>query len=663
VKKEEKAEKTPEEEQKEEAEKRMQKVLKEKEIDRICRHVLDISSEYGSLTGTGNLIPAFRHFDPRGRGCVPPSTASDVLAFLGCNLVDEECSLLWGCVDGFKDSQEIEYERLDHIVALRAGHLPNQAPESPMMMRQTQQHATFTSPHVSFAVGNTPSHASRFFGRQPAASAIRPGNNRLSSSMQQTPRRSHGVASGGRDHDDEALLKALARNLVTAGESEAAAWEQPTFQASTFFGQRCDPRGEGDCSLEDLAMAAERLGVSLTREEAAALDACFGVGSGGVDYVSFGHFIDRIGGRSNNQKDARRMPENGRGAALSKTGGDVRSSIEKSADTLPHAVISLLRLVGPTIMAQQRLGLDAAMTFEMHDPSDTGCCSVEAFVEAMRQFDLRMSLDHLQMLVGAFASSQGDDTVNYRAFLKQATLATHGDAQQDVYPSSSSRFNNNRGGFSSSNRLMTGARLAPMPDPLRASWDPSFAQDQPPSQAPLPGGRSVAATEAPTLMIDTYAGGNVLSSGGALSSPSRSAAVAIWGAGTPLRQKGTIPSEVKSQLANAGRWMCLTCLFADNTPLNARCDVCGAGNPTGAEAQVQQECPACHFFNSPFCSSCDMCHRPLRGHASTSQVPPEVPSSKMDETSFALHRAPASSGRRNRREVENSGWAYGSDSD
>jgi len=657
VKKEEKAEKTPEDEQKEEAERRIKKVLKEKEIDRICRHVLDVSSEYGSLPGTGNLIPAFRHFDPRGRGCVPPSTASDVLAFLGCNLVDEECSLLWGCVDGFNDSQEIEYERLDHIVALRAGHLPN-APESPMMMRQTQQHATFTSPHVSFAVGNTPSHASRYFGQQQAASAIRP--NRLASSMQPTPRRSHGITPGGRDHDDEALLKALARNLVSAGESEAAAWGQPTFEASTFFGQRCDPRGEGDCSLEDLAIAAERLGVSLTREEAAALDACFGVGSGGVDYVSFGHFIDRIGGRTNNNnKDLQRHPrsDNGR-SALSKRVGEVRSSIEKSAAALPHAVVSLLRLVGPTIMAQQRLGLDAAMTFEMHDPSDTGCCSVEAFVEAMRQFDLRMSLDHLQMLVDAFASSQGDDTVNYRAFLKQATLATHGDAQQDAYPPSS-RFGSSRGGPAPSNRLMTGVRLAPMPDPLRASWDPSFTQDQPPPQAPPP---RRTATEAPTLMIDTYAGGNVLASGGALSSPSRSAAVAIWGAGTPLKQKGTIPSEVKSQLANAGRWMCLTCLFADNTPQNARCDVCGAGNPTGADAQVQQECPACHFFNSPFCSSCDMCHRPLRGHASTAQVPVE-PSSKIDETSFALHRAPASSGRRNRSGVENSGWAYGSDSD
>jgi hypothetical protein len=555
-----------------------------------------------------------------------------VLAFLGCNLVDEEGALLWSCLEGFKDSNEIDYEKLDSLVALRAGKLA--PPESPMM-RQTQQQATFTSPHVSFAVGNTPSHASRFFGQQQASAiraAVRPSA---------TPRPPRG---SGREGDDEALLTALARALVAAGHAEAAAWGQPSFHAGTFFDQRCDPGGAGGCALDELAAAAEKLGVAMTREEAAALHACFGGRPGGVDYASFAALVDRVGGG----KDPRaKLADRGRSGG-SQRGDAARSSAEHSSEALPHAVSSLLRLVGPTIMAQQRLGLDAAMTFEMHDPSESGSCSVEAFVEAMRQFDLRMSLDHLQLLVDAFGTP--DDTVDYRAFLKHATYATHGSLQAA------------RGAPRStpSARLMTGVRLAPLPDPLRASWDPGFdaAPHARSFDRTLPPRRT--ALEAPTLLVDTYAGGNVFSSGGALSSPSRSAAVAIWGAGTPLKQRGTIPTEVKSQLASAGKWMCLTCLFADNTPHHARCDVCGAGNPTGYDAQVQQECPACHFFNSPFCAACDMCHRPLHGHAPEATAPDSQRRSKADEASFALHRAPPS-GRR--KDTELAGWAYGSDSD
>lgn len=629
-----KQEKTPADEKKDEAEKKSKKILKEKEVDRICRHVLDVASEYGSLPGTGNLVPAFRHFDPRGRGAVPARTANDVLAFLGCNLVDEEGALLWSCLDGCSDAHEVDYAQLDGFVALRAGHLAH-APDSPL--RQTQQQTTFTSPHVSFA--NTPSHASRFSLGPPHPSAGRAaGRLSAAQSTQRPPRGS------GREGDDEALLTALARGLVAAGQAEAAAWGQPSFDAEQFFGLRCGPEG----GVEEVAAACEKLGVALTREEAAALDGCFGRGSGGVDCASFALFVDRAGGGDAGKDPRSRLAGHGRPG---QRGDAARSSAEGSGSEgeLPPAVASLLRVVGPTILAQQRLGLDAAMTFEMHDPGETGRCSVDAFVEAMRQLDLRMSLDQLQLLVDAFAS--GDSSVDYRAFLKHATHATHGGLSARAQPQATLP----------SSRLATGGRLAPLLDPLRAPWDPgvdpspyarSFDSGLPPRRPAL---------EAPTLQLDTYAGGHVFSSGGALSSPSRSAAVAIWGAGTPLQQRGTIPTEVKSQLASAGKWMCLTCLFADNTPRNARCDVCGAGNPTGCDVDVQQECPSCHFFNSPFCAACDMCHRPLHGHAPPVTAPESQLRSKVDEASFALHRAPPSG--RHRKDAEVSGWAYGSDSD
>jgi rubredoxin len=129
-----------------------------------------------------------------------------------------------------------------------------------------------------------------------------------------------------------------------------------------------------------------------------------------------------------------------------------------------------------------------------------------------------------------------------------------------------------------------------------------------------------------------------------LGSPTRSAALALWGAGTPLKQKGQIPAHTRQQLQEAGRWMCLTCLFADNTPNMSRCDVCGSANPTAQGAEVQQECHACHFLNSPFARACDMCSKQL--HA-----PPTL-----DASSFAIRRVPE-------QRKASAGWRSGGNSD
>jgi hypothetical protein len=117
--------------------------------------------------------------------------------------------------------------------------------------------------------------------------------------------------------------------------------------------------------------------------------------------------------------------------------------------------------------------------------------------------------------------------------------------------------------------------------------------------------------------------------------------------------------------------MCLTCLFADNDARRDKCDVCGAGNPTGdkgAAYTVQQECTSCHFLSGAFCTSCDMCHRPLPGASVPAQTKPEerrgLPRLNQDpESSYAIHRGPAL--RRNHRDQrpDGSGWNDGSDSD
>lgn len=42
----------------------------------------------------------------------------------------------------------------------------------------------------------------------------------------------------------------------------------------------------------------------------------------------------------------------------------------------------------------------------------------------------------------------------------------------------------------------------------------------------------------------------------------RDAAIAVWGAGTPLRDKGTLPKAVEKKLDEKGKWFCVTCLYS-----------------------------------------------------------------------------------------------------
>ena len=109
-------------------------------------------------------------------------------------------------------------------------------------------------------------------------------------------------------------------------------------------------------------------------------------------------------------------------------------------------------------------------------------------------------------------------------------------------------------------------------------------------------------------------------------SPSRDAAIALWGADTPLKDKGELPPHTRAQLERAGKWMCLTCLYAENPSSAAECTVCGGPNPAAqaGSAKVTLECPVCHFVNSEYAARCNMCSRVLTGsNAVRSAMSPE----------------------------------------
>jgi len=394
--------------------------------------------------------------------------------------------------------------------------------------------------------------------------------------------------------------------------------------------------------LVDVAGALERLGVALDRPAAAAVLRVFGVprSDGLVDYAALGDFVHAHGVKRAPHgavHGARLPPLRGRDEAQAATPGPGRGAEAAG-------VVSLLRLIGPTIMAQQRLGLDAAMTFEMHDPSSLGICSVDAFVDGLKSFDLRLGLEHQHLLVTAFSDRSGE-FVDYRAFLRAAATSP-ADAPSLQRPQGGPQGGSQRPLSQAGDNGMLSMLLRRRPDDsaqnLSASW--SGHHSPPPIQI----------DESPRASLDfgAHAGG--------MASPGRQAAVAIWGAGTPLSRKGKIPSHTAASLSEAGKWMCLTCLFADNASKHDKCDVCGAGNPNtpGSAYTVQQECASCHFLNGAFARSCDMCNRPLAGASVPSKPKAEerrgLPRTTTDQ-SFAIHRAS--------RRPDGSGWNVDSDSD
>jgi len=412
---------------------------------------------------------------------------------------------------------------------------------------------------------------------------------------------------------------------------------------------------DGVCSLDDLAsVLASQLDLECGGAECRALRRRFGSvvdeTAVVVDFRAFGLFVEAKG-RPRQQQQQQQQDEEEWGATPASSSQRRDKGIHQEQHQ--HGVQSLLRLIGPTLVAQQRLGLDVGMTFEMFDFKDLGVVDVESFLEAMRQLDLRLSLEQLQLLVEAFAAEPSEEGgrgggdrdgaepryVNYRAFLEAALMTTtattatlgaltvggggrggggggdffsltapHGGGgggggarRGAANPPRHSSYSPHRGGPPSSSRHAS----------VSNSWHPHSSSDR------LGGERGEAGLAPLHLPTPLTSSSPRRLSGGVVGafSPTREAAVAIWGATTPLQQKGKIPSRFQEHLSEAGCWMCVTCLFADNSEKAPKCDVCGTANPASKGNTVHLECTSCHFQNSAFASACDMCNRPLTARA------------------------------------------------
>jgi hypothetical protein len=347
---------------------------------------------------------------------------------------------------------------------------------------------------------------------------------------------------------------------MRAGDKEAAAWGG-VFDFDRFVSVHCDD--EEVISVEALSGVLHKLGVELDAASAQALQRRFHEDKG-VNIAAFSHFVAQC------------------------TGGGSKEMKKPQSKPVDSAMLTtVLKLVGASLAGQQRLGLDVRMAFEMHERiAGSGCVEVEGFVDALRQLDLRLGMDQLQCVIDSFAvKSDAGLEVDYRAFLDATTLSS----SQNQHHESRSRFPPAISTSYAASSFEISPRL-PSPRLRRSQQETTFS-------------RNTYVERPPPLVSSPSRYG--------IPSPAREAAVAIWGAGTPLQNKGKIPSHTQKRLDEAGKWMCLTCLYSENTPEYKTCIVCGAGNPSANDSIIQQECHSCHFLNGSFAKTCDMCQRPL----------------------------------------------------
>mmetsp|Transcript_32352 Transcript_32352/g.37963 ORF Transcript_32352/g.37963 Transcript_32352/m.37963 type:complete len:2112 (+) Transcript_32352:48-6383(+) len=544
-------EKKSKEKKKEESEVEIK--LKARELERIMQHIFDVATEHETLSGTGKLRPAFKHFDPRGKGLVSRSTAADVLAFLGCSLIDEECDLVWDRLG--RSDNLVDYEALDHVIASNAS----------VLMERRQEHSRTllnqTSPHVSFAAENTMTPSKMF---QAPLTDI-PKKNSYSVDPE----------------DDVEVLMLLASQVLRAGAKEAAAWGKD-FDFDRFVSVHCDH--ESIVKFETVTTVFQKLGLDIDPIATQVLHRRYGEPSGCIDISAFASFVAQYRGSDQLKKD---------------------SPVTKEVREHQHqhhqpGLSTILKLVGASLAGQQRLGLDIRMAFEMNEKIvGSGRIEVEGFVESLRQLDLRLGLEQLQCIIDAFAvRSEYGVEVDYHAFLEATSSITS--------PHAHSR--NSR-----PSRFLTSRSDPPQPvlqlQPSPREISPRFNSPRVRRSDTTPSRQHHShhpPEHRPTQVSSPSRHG--------VPSPAREAAVAIWGMGTPLQQRGKIPTHTQKKLHEAGKWMCLTCLYSENTPDFKTCLVCGAGNPTESDSFIQQECPGCHFMNGAFAKSCDMCQRSLSKH-------------------------------------------------
>jgi Ca2+-binding EF-hand superfamily protein len=385
-----------------------------------------------------------------------------------------------------------------------------------------------------------------------------------------------GMAMGAMGGVNDNLLPNISRRVRSTVRQQQGQWG-PQFTLARLF-EGYDPVGRGTVTSQQFQTVLAQLGLPLAAVEVAQLQRRFDrFGDGtGFDYRDFARFVELDGNE------------------LSVVLGNVAAKLAEV----------------------RRRGVDVRLAFAMNDIGETGFISGRDFREASRQLTLPMTEAHLQLVTSKYSALGNPNLVSYDEFLRAANGAMPAldlDGGGSVFGSAR---RDSRGlgtvagggydGFSSGGayRAREGRGSRDLDDGGfgggRASARRGF--DSAGGRAPRFGDSGARGTPYGGRKSASY-DDHESAFGDEARSPVRQLGVKMYGAGTPLRDRGSLPPSGRGFAS--GHWTCVVCLCSDN--VGPECEICNAPNPSSKHAVVTQQCPGCSFQNTDSAVECAMC--------------------------------------------------------
>lgn len=560
---------------------------KKEKAQPILQHILDCAARaHQSGRSFHSCFP-----DPTGRGAVSRDIAfASLRDGLGCNLTNQEMTLVFDILPERNDFL-VEYDEIYQILLTttpRFGGTPGAGlPYNGARIATTfQPFNTVTAPMTPYPAANTGGVS---FAATPYPAApmnpVGPLNTSVNGSFVSgygqtmmnngVPGLALNSSFAGRE---EHLLEDFLKQVQRLCRDKVMQWGA-SFSLPKFFQTSADVMQTGFVSVYDFQSVLNRLGIAVSHAELQAVQRRFGQpgGIGSIDYHSFCRSVDRS------------FDEGG--------------------------VSNIMDMLASKLAEQRRKGFDIRLSFEMNDSGNTGYVSIEDFRDAVRQLGLPMTESQSVSLAMKFAHGSNHDRVNYNEFLSFMNRSV------PFLDLSSSMIDRTRvensfvdrasfdlgdafgGGFDGALSPKERAQKRDLYSGMRRFRDTVDAGGSLDFEDPG------SVTSKYSAFGTKYAARNAYGDAG-VRSPTKDAqrdnSVAVWGAATPLRNRGEVPASTQRTLDAEGKWMCLVCL-SENTNGQNNCNVCGALNPKSKSSQIANECPVCHFQNPENAIKCDMC--------------------------------------------------------
>mmetsp|Transcript_20752 Transcript_20752/g.37379 ORF Transcript_20752/g.37379 Transcript_20752/m.37379 type:complete len:655 (+) Transcript_20752:29-1993(+) len=609
---------------------------KSAEVTPLLQHILEIvtiAHQRGQL-----YHDAFP--DAKGLGVVATSTAMRSLRRLGVVLTDEEFERVFAVIPHHRTSDgSVDYMELYNLLLAttpRNGAGYSMLPPGPPRAMGYGYHPHVQTPATPFTP--YPDMRASAMLNTTAYNVPYPSNAAFDPRLSMIGGVNSSMSSLGAMGGDVTVFNDLAQRIRSASREQTSVYG-PHGSLRRTFETTFDPGMRGVISVFDLQTVLNQMGVTLTAMDLAAIRSRFDrTGNGMLDYVSFCREVE----------------------------GDANVNVNEFVGKIASCLAD-----------QRRRGTDVRFVFVMNDPRDSGFVSLLQFREALRQLGVPLTEAQTSTLCNKFAQAGNPNMISYDEFLEfvgRAAVPLMDSLERSAIDAAwnGSRMFDARSmrGTSRVDRSFDDAGAMGMVDPSAAGWGLNRGSVADWYQSASPKLRrefrevnssiqryrdiedddvGVMAREStpklnksgwraeevgfgpssPERVIDHAREAEVRGSfdardrgsfdrsynGGfaGASSPGRDAAVAVWGAQTPLGSKGKVPASMQQKLQQQGRWMCLTCLYYDNEEGSPECAMCGAPNPKHKSSVVQQECWNCFHRNAEFAEICAMCNKPLNG--------------------------------------------------